>query len=121
NDIRDTYMAPGGRQIMRRSHSPEQTQVYFVLRETSDEASAIHRKPVIEQQRFWADRFRDAGWQAQRFIDGMQDAPFFYSQEMVQVRTETWSTGRVALVGDAAHCASPYSGMGVSGGLVGAY
>lgn len=121
NDIRDTYMAPGGRQIMRRSHSPEQTQVYFVLRETSDEASAIHRKPVIEQQRFWADRFRDAGWQAQRFIDGMQDAPFFYSQEVVQVRTETWSTGRVALVGDAAHCASPYSGMGVSGGLVGAY
>ncbi|MFI6582723.1 hypothetical protein [Embleya sp. NPDC050493] len=25
------------------------------------------------------------------------------------------------MVGDAAHCASPYSGMGVSGGLVGAY
>jgi 2-polyprenyl-6-methoxyphenol hydroxylase-like FAD-dependent oxidoreductase len=27
----------------------------------------------------------------------------------------------VVLVGDAAHCASPYSGMGTSGGLVGAY
>jgi hypothetical protein len=27
----------------------------------------------------------------------------------------------VVLAGEAAHCASPYSGMGVSGGLVGAY
>ena len=51
----------------------------------------------------------------------MKDAPFFYSQEVVQVRTDTWSQGRVVLAGDAAHCASPYSGMGISGGLVGAY
>ncbi len=121
NNIRDTYLAPGGRMIMRRSHNPDETQVYFVLRETSDEASAIHRRPVEEQQHFWADRFRDAGWQTQRFVDGMKDAPFFYSQEVVQVRTDTWSQGRVVLAGDAAHCASPYSGMGISGGLVGAY
>ncbi|WP_349863630.1 FAD-dependent oxidoreductase [Leifsonia sp. WHRI 6310E] len=119
--IRDTYMVPGGRQIMRRSHSPEETQVYFVLREQSAEATAIHRAPVEEQKHFWAARFRDAGWQTERFIDGMNDAPFFYSQEVLQVRTDTWSKGRVVLVGDAAHCASPYSGMGVSGSLVGAY
>jgi 2-polyprenyl-6-methoxyphenol hydroxylase-like FAD-dependent oxidoreductase len=121
NNIRDTYMAPRGRMIMRRSHNQDETQVYFVLRETSDEASAIHRRPVAEQQRFWAGKFRDAGWQTQRFIDGMKDAPFFYSQEVVQVRTDIWSQGRVVLAGDAAHCASPYSGMGISGGLVGAY
>ncbi|WP_226350527.1 FAD-dependent monooxygenase [Pseudonocardia sp. ICBG601] len=121
SNIRDTYMVPGGRQIMRRSHNPEQTQVYFVLREKSAEASAIHRSPIEDQKRFWANRFRDAGWQVDRFIDGMRDAPFFYSQEVVQVRTDTWSNGRVVLAGDAAHCASPYSGMGVSAGLVGAY
>jgi 2-polyprenyl-6-methoxyphenol hydroxylase-like FAD-dependent oxidoreductase len=121
HNIRDTYTATGARQIMRRSHNRDETQVYFVLRETSDAASAIHRMPVEEQQRFWADKFRDAGWQTHRFIDGMKDAPFFYSQEVVQVRTDTWSQGRVVLVGDAAHCASPYSGMGISGGLVGAY
>ena len=121
NNIRDTYLAPGGRMIMRRSHNRDETQVYFVLRETSDEASAIHRRPGTEQQRFWSGKFRDAGWQTQRFIDGMKTAPFFYSQEVVQVRTDTWSQGRVVLAGDAAHCASPYSGMGISGGLVGAY
>ncbi|WP_086710675.1 FAD-dependent monooxygenase [Streptomyces antimycoticus] len=120
-NIRDTYMVPGGRQIMRRSHNPTETQVYFVIREESDEASAIHRAPVERRQEFWADRFRDAGWQTERFIEGMKTSPFFYSQEVVQVRTDTWSKGRVVLAGDAAHCASPYSGMGISGGLVGAH
>ncbi|MGW6202637.1 FAD-dependent monooxygenase [Streptomyces sp. NPDC055089] len=121
SNIRDTYMVPRGRQIMRRSHNANETQVYFVMREESAEASAIHRAPVEQQQQFWADRFRDAGWQTGRFVEGMQASPFFYSQEIAQVRTGTWSEGRVVLAGDAAHCASPYSGMGVSGGLVGAY
>ncbi|MFE9611508.1 FAD-dependent monooxygenase [Streptomyces sp. NPDC006012] len=121
SNIRDTYMVPGGRQIMRRSHNPNETQVYFVIREESEEASAIHREPVERQQEFWANRFRDAGWQTERFIEGMKTSPFFYSQEIVQVRTDTWSKGRVVLAGDAAHCASPYSGMGISGGLVGAH
>jgi 2-polyprenyl-6-methoxyphenol hydroxylase-like FAD-dependent oxidoreductase len=121
SNIRDTYMAPGGRQIMRRSHNSTETQAYFVLREESEEASAIHRAPVERQQEFWAGRFRDAGWQTERFIDGMSSSPFFYSQEVVQVRTGTWSQGRVVLAGDAAHCSSPYSGMGTSGALVGAH
>lgn len=119
--IRDTYNAPGGRMIMRRSHNPTETQVYFVLRERSEEASAVHREPVERQKRFWTARFRDAGWQTERFLEGMGTTGSFYSQEVVQVRTDTWSRGRVVLVGDAAHCASPYSGMGISGGLVGAY
>ena len=119
--IRDTYAAPGGRQIMRRSHNPTETQAYFVLRETSAEASAVHREPVERQKQFWAGRFADAGWQVDRFIEGMATTPSFYSSEVLQVRTDTWSEGRVVLVGDAAHCASPYSGMGISGGLVGAY
>jgi 2-polyprenyl-6-methoxyphenol hydroxylase-like FAD-dependent oxidoreductase len=119
--IRDTYLAPGGRQIMRRSHNATETQAYFVKRESSAEISAIHRRPIEEQQAFWSGRFRDAGWQVQRFIDGMPDSPFFYSQEIAQVRIDHWATGRVVLAGDAAYCASPYSGMGISGGLVGAY
>ncbi|MFI6170429.1 FAD-dependent oxidoreductase [Nocardia sp. NPDC051052] len=120
-NIRDTYHAPRGRMIMRRSHNPAETQVYFVLRETSEEASAIHREPVERQKQFWTDKFRDAGWQTDRFLDGMATTKSFYSQEVLQVRTDTWSKDRVVLVGDAAHCASPYSGMGVSGALAGAY
>lgn len=120
-NIRHTYNAPGGRMVMRRSHNATETQVYFVLREESEEASGAHRLSIERQKAFWTDRFRGAGWQVDRFIDGMQSTDFFYSQEVVQVRTEIWSKGRVVLLGDAAHCASPFSGMGISGSLVGAY
>ncbi|WP_163751369.1 FAD-dependent oxidoreductase [Mycolicibacterium helvum] len=121
SNVRETFNAPGGRMIMRRSHNSYETQAYFVLRETSTEASAVHREPVDRQKEFWARRFRDAGWQTDRFIDGMAVADSFYSQEVVQVRMGAWSKGRVVLAGDAAHCPSPFSGMGVSGALVGAY
>ena len=121
SNIRQTCNAPGGRMIFRRSHSPTETQVYFVLRDASSEASDVHREPIERQKVFWADRFRDAGWQMDRFVEGMKTTSNFYSQEVLQVRTGTWSKGRVVLVGDAAHCASPFSGMGVSGSLVGAY
>ncbi len=121
NNIRRTYNAPGGRMIMRRTHSPTESQVYFFLRENSPEASRIHRTAVEKQKEFWTRRFQGAGWQTDRFLEGMKAAENFYSQEVVQVRTNTWFKGRVVLLGDAAHCPSPFSGMGTSGGLVGAY
>lgn len=120
-DIRESYTAGGGRLIMRRSHSATETQVYFELWEQSEEASAIQHGPVEGQKKFWAERFRGAGWQTERFIAGMDSADFFYSQEVVQIRTPAWSRGRVALVGDAGYCPSPFSGMGTSAALVGAY
>ena len=121
SDIRETYNAPGGRMIMRRSHNATETQVYFALWEKSEEATAIHRQPIDRQKQFWSDRFRDAGWQTGRFLADLQTTDFFYSQEVTQVRTATWSQGRVGLVGDAGYCSSPYSGMGTSAALVGAY
>lgn len=120
-NIRETYNAPGGRMIMRRSHNSSETQVYFVLRENSVEASSIHRASLEQQKQFWIKKFQDAGWQTNRFIEGMRTTEYFYSQEVVQVKIKSWSKGRVVLIGDAAHCASPYSGMGVSGSLIGAY
>ncbi|MEJ2860829.1 FAD-dependent monooxygenase [Actinomycetospora flava] len=40
---------------------------------------------------------------------------------MTQVRLPAWSRGRVALVGDAAYCATAVSGQGTSLAMVGAY
>jgi 2-polyprenyl-6-methoxyphenol hydroxylase-like FAD-dependent oxidoreductase len=121
NNIRRTYLSPGGRMIMRRSHSPTETQVYLFLKDDSKELSSIPVVPVEQQKNFWAERFRDAGWQTDRFLEGMKTTDNFYCQEVVQIRTDTWYKGRVVLLGDAAYCPSPFSGMGTTGSFVGAY
>jgi 2-polyprenyl-6-methoxyphenol hydroxylase-like FAD-dependent oxidoreductase len=47
--------------------------------------------------------------------------PNFYFDALSQVHMDSWSAGRVALVGDAAWCASSASGVGAELALLGAY
>lgn len=120
-EIRQTYNSPGGRMMMRRSHSPTESQIYFFLKHDSPQLSSIPRAPIEKQKEFWSQRFHDAGWQTARFLEGMKDTKNWYCQEVIQVCTDTWYKGLVVLLGDAAHCPSPFSGMGTTSSLVGAY
>ncbi|HEX6358544.1 FAD-dependent monooxygenase [Actinophytocola sp.] len=70
-------------------------------------------------RQYLADRYRDEGWEVPTLLDNLGDD--FYLDSLSQVHMEQWSTGRVALVGDAAYCASVASGQGTSLALVGAY
>lgn len=66
--------------------------------------------------------FSDTGWEATRVLAGMDAADDFYMQEVAQVKMEdSWSRGRMAVLGDAAYCPSPISGMGTTVAIVGAY
>ncbi len=44
----------------------------------------------------------------------------FYFDKVCQIRMQTWTKGRVALVGDAGYCPSPAAGMGGSMAILGA-
>ncbi|MGW4246098.1 FAD-dependent monooxygenase [Nocardia sp. NPDC004722] len=74
-----------------------------------------------QQQQLLAAAYEGEGWEVPRLIAAMNDAPDFYFDSLSQVHMDRWSKGRVALVGDAAYCASPASGQGTSLALVGAY
>lgn len=116
-----SYLSPGGRMIMRRTHSDDNSHVYFILRDDSKELSSVHRAPVEKQKEFWAQKYRGAGWQTDRFLDALKTTDNFYCHEIIQVRTDTWHKGRVVLLGDAAYCPSPFTGMGTTCGFAGAY
>ncbi|KAI4284169.1 MAG: hypothetical protein L6R38_001625 [Xanthoria sp. 2 TBL-2021] len=120
NNIRKVYHVPSG-MVMSRTHSLTEGQAYFGLRDdSSNELRSLPRASTEAQKEFWSQRFRGAGWQTDRLIDGMQTDDF-YCQEVVQIHTDTWSKGRVVLLGDAVYCPSPITGMGTTGAFVGAY
>ncbi|MCE7011352.1 FAD-dependent monooxygenase [Kibdelosporangium philippinense] len=78
-------------------------------------------RDVAQHKKLMADHLSHLGWEMPKFIEVMTDAPDFYFDAMAQIHMDKWSTGRVALVGDAAYCASVLSGQGTSIALVGAY
>ncbi|CCH32690.1 FAD-dependent monooxygenase [Actinosynnema sp. NPDC047251] len=53
-------------------------------------------------------------------LDALDDTGEFLFDTVEQTRMDTWSRGRVVLVGDSAWCVGLYAGMGVSAGLAGA-
>ncbi|TQS41964.1 FAD-dependent monooxygenase [Cryptosporangium phraense] len=67
------------------------------------------------------DVYAGSGWEVPALLEAAGSAPDLYADVMTQVRMDRWSAGPVALVGDAAWCASPASGQGTSLALVGAY
>ncbi|MET8431021.1 FAD-dependent monooxygenase [Nocardia sp. NPDC004860] len=79
------------------------------------------RRDTAAQQRLVAEVFAGGGWETATLLDAMPDSPDFYFDTVSQIHLERWSSGRVALVGDAAYCPSPLSGQGTSMALVGAY
>lgn len=114
------YSAPGGRSITLRP-DPHGTIRATMSVVTDRERRGVERGDLDAQRRRLRETFADAGWEAARVLDGFDRAEELYTDAIAQVRAPRWSNGRVSLVGDAAYCASPVSGMGTSLALAGAY
>ncbi|MCA2217505.1 FAD-dependent monooxygenase [Jidongwangia harbinensis] len=68
-----------------------------------------------------ATTFADAGWEVPGMLAAMRDADDVYFDGVTQIHLPRWSSGRVALVGDAAYAPSFLTGQGTSLALAGAY
>ncbi|CAL9620785.1 FAD-dependent monooxygenase [Streptomyces sp. enrichment culture] len=68
-----------------------------------------------------ADVFADAGWEVPGILGALRDADDVFFDAVGQIRMPRWTSGRVALLGDAAYAPSFLTGQGTSLALVGAY
>ena len=116
-----SYTASGSRGIMTRRHNNHEIQVYIGGRTDSDELKARLRGHTDERKEALSEMLRGAGWRTDEMLESLKHADNFYCDRLGQVKLDSWSRGRVVLVGDAAYCPSPATGMGTTSGLVGAY
>jgi 2-polyprenyl-6-methoxyphenol hydroxylase-like FAD-dependent oxidoreductase len=66
-------------------------------------------------------QFDEAGWESSAILRVLDSSEDLYFDRVSQIHMEAWSKGRVALVGDAAYCASLLAGQGSALAMVGAY
>jgi 2-polyprenyl-6-methoxyphenol hydroxylase-like FAD-dependent oxidoreductase len=81
----------------------------------------IDLRDRVQQQQALRTVYDGIGWEVPRLLELMPTASDWYFDTAAQIEMPRWSQGRVALVGDAAYCASPMSGQGTSIALIGAY
>lgn len=67
-----------------------------------------------------AGALRSMGGELAGVGDDVAAAPDALMTRFTQVRTKHWASRRVVLIGDAAHCIDPMSGLGAHGALLGA-
>jgi 2-polyprenyl-6-methoxyphenol hydroxylase-like FAD-dependent oxidoreductase len=67
------------------------------------------------------EAFAEDRWRTNEVIDTLPHADDIYFDTVSQVRMDCWSSGRIALVGDAAYAPAFLSGQGTSIAIAGAY
>ncbi len=105
--------------IMMSLRDNSELRVYLGFE--SEEPIDYDFRDLTAQKRLVAERMGDVGWEVPNALKYMWDAPDFHFDSMSQIRMDSWSHGRVALLGDAGYCGSPMSGQGTSMALIGAY
>ena len=73
------------------------------------------------QRRLIRNIYGDMGWELPRLLTELENADDLYLDSISTIVMETWTRGRVTLVGDAGYSPGPAVGGGTSLAVVGAY
>lgn len=109
---------PGATFGLRPDRDPATAKALITLRVDRDPALRGDRQ---KQEDLIRRSIADAGWHAPTVLEAMTTASDLYFDELVRVDVPDVVAGRVVLLGDAASCGSPMTGMGTATALVGAY
>ncbi|WP_406217911.1 FAD-dependent monooxygenase [Streptomyces decoyicus] len=103
----------------RRTEEPGYTGESFCV--FASEEELLHdRRDLRPQKQAIARAYAGAGWRTPELIDTLGAVGDLYFDSISRVDVPHWSTGRIALLGDAAYGAT-VGGMGTGAAIIGAY
>ncbi|WP_327311835.1 FAD-dependent monooxygenase [Streptomyces sp. NBC_01243] len=109
-----------GRGAVLYAHEPSEPAHGFLTFTRRTPPFDAFRDPKAQRALVTA-HFPERVWHLPRLVEAMREADDLFFDVVSQIHMPTWSRGRVALAGDAAHATSFLSGQGSSVSLVGAY
>lgn len=107
-------------QVSRFAMRDGRTMFLFVF--ADDIADRGEARNVHAQKALLHERFADCGWECQEILAALEQTDDLYYDRVSQIRMPvSWSSGRVALLGDAGFCVSLLAGQGSALAMAGAY
>ncbi|MGB9474973.1 MAG: FAD-binding domain [Candidatus Udaeobacter sp.] len=117
-DIYMNYSTPG-KQVGRLSLRNDRTLFLFVF--SDERGDLIDPEDTESQRKALRAQFGNLGWECPQILAAMEACPQLYFDRVSQIRMDTWSKGRVGLIGDAAFCPSLLAGQGSALAMIAAY
>ncbi len=117
-DVYVIYSQPG-RMLGRFALHEDRTLFLFVFASDVNPPKAMNG--LSDQKKMLRERFATDKWESPRILDELDRAPDLYFNRVSQIKMKNWSKGRVALIGDAAFCASLMAGQGSALAMTAAY
>jgi 2-polyprenyl-6-methoxyphenol hydroxylase-like FAD-dependent oxidoreductase len=97
----------------------DDARAVFIFR-TKDELQ-YHYRDVLRQKELLRAAYTGMHPQVDGWLGELDRTPAFYFDSITQLQLDTWSRGRVTLVGDAGYCPGPAVGGSTSIAVLGAY
>lgn len=110
------YNVPG-KAYMLNAYKHKTDIVFCYL---SDKEIPYDYRDTVQQRNIILEQFSTHGWRSAELLKEIAGSENFYFDKFCQIKMPSWTKGRVALVGDAAYCASPAAGRGGSLAMDGA-